>query len=259
MQMLLYNYHLLQNIKIQESLGQLGHYVYAFVEVRDNSEDVFYIGKGRGNRCLEHLKNTSPNRELSARIHECVSNNRLRIDIVRHGLSDPQAKAIEATCIDLLNVKQLTNKIRGHGISLGRMSLEETLSAYSDIEPIEIPFEHRGLAFLLNKTYKSGMTSLELFEHTRGVWRGIPVKKNLPFAYATYAGIVKEVYAINCWLPAGTQQYFTRDQAKIECKTNRLEFVGSLASDKIRELYVGKKIKKQRSYAQPFVVVGLMD
>ena len=254
-----YDYHLLQDLRLQECLAQIGHYVYAFVEVSDNSEDIFYIGKGKGNRCLEHLKNTSSNAELLARIHKCVSNNQLRIDIVRHGLSDPQAKAIEATCIDLLNVNQLTNRVRGHGISLGRMSLEETLSMNNYAEPIVIPFEHRGLAFLLNKTYKSGMTSLELFERTRGVWRGVPVEKDLPFAYATYAGIVKEVYKINCWLPAGTQQYFTRDQARIESKAKRLEFVGSLAPDEVRGLYIGKKIKKQRSYAQPFVVVGLMD
>ncbi len=55
----------------------------------------------------------------------------------------------------------------------------------------EIAPEHAGLAFLLNSTYKSGMSALALYEATRGVWAKVPKDENLQFAYATYGGLVE--------------------------------------------------------------------
>ena len=31
------------------------------------------------------------------------------------------------------------------------------------------------------------------------------------YAYATFKRVVKEVYEIHSWVPAGTQEYFTRE------------------------------------------------
>ena len=99
------------------------------------------------------------------------------------------------------------------------------------------------------------MSELELFEITRGIWSGVPRNKSLKYAYATYGGIIKEVYEINSWHHAGTQEYFTRsfDHRDI---SNRWEFMGRKASDSIRKKYNGKLIKKSRSYGTPFVEVG---
>lgn len=87
------------------------------------------------------------------------------------------------------------------------------------------------------------MSALALYEATRGVWAKVPKDENLQFAYATYGGLVMEVYEIQCWLKAGSQQYFTRELVIPE--TNRSEFVGRIASPEIRELYVGKLIKNR--------------
>ena len=67
---------------------------------------------------------------------------------------------------------------------------------------------------------------------------------------------MKEVYEINCWVPANTQQYFTRvlDPEKVP---ERVEFVGKKAQQDVRNRYVGKLIKKEKSYSSPFVRVGL--
>lgn len=253
---LTYDQTLLQDKNIQNCLAQLDHYVYAFVDETVTPEKIFYVGKGVGRRCLDHLNGSGTNQELNQKITKCIGESKLRIDILRHGLTDAQAKAIESTCIDLLNVNQLSNKVRGKGTSVGRISLEEALSLTETIPEVSVRSEHKGIAFLLNQTYKSSMSAIELWEITRGVWHNPPRSKDIKFAYATYAGIVKEVYQISTWLPAGTQQYFTRDHNSLATKTKRWEFAGHIAPDPIRELYVGGIIQRPRSFSQPFVIVG---
>jgi hypothetical protein len=100
------------------------------------------------------------------------------------------------------------------------------------------------------------MSSLSLFESTRGCWINPPRNDNsIKFAYATCNGIVKEVYEIHSWVKAGTQQYFTRnfDESDI---SKRWEFIGRIANEEVRNLYNGKLIDKERSYGTPFIKVG---
>jgi len=101
---------------------------------------------------------------------------------------------------------------------------------------------------------------LEIFEYTRGVWRKAQktIAGDSVYMYATYRGVVKEVYEINNWVPAGTQQYFTR-HIDPEILKDRWEFVGRIAEEEIRKLYVGKIIEKERSYGSSFVKVGFPD
>ena len=90
----------------------------------------FYIGKGKGLRCLEHLDlNKQTNNEKREKIRECLQNGSLVIEILRHGLqSERTARLIESTCIDLLGVDQLTNSVRGLGKDMGSMPLSDCRS-----------------------------------------------------------------------------------------------------------------------------------
>jgi hypothetical protein len=233
-------------------LDQLKHYVYAYVDT--SNERILYIGKGINARALDHVH---PNDDTAKhrQIMEALDSGRLRIDILRHGIeTDRQAKLIEATCIDLFGVDQLLNAVRGHGTAMGRMPIEELLHVVED-ERVEVRPEHAGIAIILNSTYKSGMTDLQLFEATRGIWKGIPSGDDLRYAYATYGGIVKEVYRIEGWVPAGTNQYFTRDFTE-EDLAGRREFIGRIAQADVRGLYKGKAITMARSYGSPLMPVG---
>jgi hypothetical protein len=252
---------ILKNIDInsyviyKNTLDTIGLYVYALCEINGNKRTPFYIGKGKGNRCLQHLSERNDTKKVE-KIRKLISDNKFGIDILRHNIdSDRAAKLIEATCIDLLGVGELTNAVRGSGSAMGRMTIEEIYNINMAVET-EIDGEHAGLAFLLNKTYKSGMSDLELFEVTRGIWFNPPRDESVKFAYATYGGIIKEVYSIHSWVSAGTQQYFTRDDIDDRLERNRMEFIGRKADDDIREKYVGKLIKKSRAYGTPFVKVG---
>ncbi len=241
--------------KYKKSLDMAKFYVYAFYDMDDEFKKPFYIGKGKSERCLDHIKRPDDSPK-SERIKALLERKSLGIDILRHGMDEPTAKLVEATCIDLLGVGELTNKVRGSSSLMGRITLDE-LQHLLLKEETEIAHEHAGLAFLLNSTYKSGMSPLELYESTRGVWANIPKDDNLKFAYATYGGLIMEVYEIHSWVKAGIQQYFTRD-LDIPADTNRFEFVGRIAAKEVRELYVGKLIKKPRSHGSPFVKVGVV-
>ena len=58
------------------------------------------------------------------------------------------------------------------------------------------------------------------------------------------------------WVPAGTQQYFTRILNPERLAKCPFEFVGRKAPDELRDLYLGKIIKKERSYGNTFIPVG---
>lgn len=99
------------------------------------------------------------------------------------------------------------------------------------------------------------MSALALYEATRGVWAKVPKDENLQFAYATYGGLVMEVYEIQCWLKAGSQQYFTRElviprnQPFRICWTNRIT--------RNQKIIRRQANQKSRSHGSPFVKVGL--
>ena len=150
----------------------------------------------------------------------------------------------------------LENKIKGFGLALGRSTLEEVKQLY-ETKTILVSTKHAGLAFNLNKSYRSSISDIELLENTRGSWARVPRDPELKYAYATYNSIVKEVYEIRLWLPAGTQHSFFRDKKLGDVRLkNRYEFVGAIASNEIRSRYKGKLIKLDRSYGTPFQKVG---
>lgn len=239
----------------KNSFKELKCYVYALCEIKNGKKIPFYIGKGTGTRCLSHLFEKKDNRKTQ-KIKKLIKEDRLAIDILRHGLDSKVYSVVEATCIDLLDVKDLENLVKGSGSKyLGRLSLNESLNLYAK-EETEVRPDHSGLAFILNKTYRSSMPPNELLEATRGTWSKPPRDSSIKFAYATYHKIVKEVYVIEGWLPAGTQEYFYRKRKMgDERLKSRWEFIGRIADDEVRKLYLGKKIKMGRSYGTPFIRV----
>ena len=109
---------------------KLKNHVYALCELHDDgSKTIFYIGRGTGSRCLQHLKTKG---DKSEKINELRKSQKLVIDILRHGLDVEAAITVEATCIDLLRVGNLENKVKGFGAAFGRSTLEEIQHLYQD-------------------------------------------------------------------------------------------------------------------------------
>ena len=63
----------------------------------------------------------------------------------------------------------------------------------------------------INQLYRFGMSELELYETTRGIWRRkIESVQDAEYALAVSHGTVVEVYQIDQWYPAGTIPMQTR-------------------------------------------------
>ncbi len=100
-----------------------------------------------------------------------------------------------------------------------------------------VTVRHRAILITINQLYRSDMSAEELYEATRGIWVIGSRRETADYAMAVYQGIVREVYRIKTWHPAGTLPYRTRDPEGF-IGSGRWEFEGSVASD-ISGEYVG--------------------
>jgi uncharacterized protein len=213
---------------------RLGHYVYLYLDPRDNS--VFYVGKGKGNRTFYHLNDTTESRKVAAIREIRAAGLEPVIDILIHNLPDEKtALRIEAAVIDLLGLEGLTNRVRGweSGI-VGRLPATAIASLY-DAKPVKIA--EPSILIRINQLYYYSMSSQELYEVTRGVWKLGERRNNAEYAFAVYQGVVREVYRIENWCPAGTLPYETRNQATLRIP-GRWEFEGIVAKPAIRKKYL---------------------
>jgi hypothetical protein len=93
----------------------------------------------------------------------------------------------------------------------------------------------------INRTFSAEMSAEALYEVTRGVWVIAKRREQVQFAFAVAGGIVREVYEVHSWHPAGTTPYNTRSQADVNHE-GRWEFVGAVAENEIREKYIDTSV-----------------
>jgi hypothetical protein len=218
--------------------SHLGYYVYLYVDPRNGKP--FYVGKGQGQRALAHLSAEGESRKVRT-LHELKQQNLSpQIDILAHALPDEEtALRIEAAVIDLLGLDGLTNSVRGwRSIQLGRIPLSELVTYYA-ATPGEI--NDPALLIRINKLYRHGMSATELYESTRGVWKLGKRREYAKYAFAVFEGVVREVYVIESWHPAGSTEYETRPKSDVTI-AGRWEFKGKKAPDDIREKYFGRSV-----------------
>jgi len=106
----------------------------------------------------------------------------------------------------------------------------------------EILIDEKAILVRISQLYRESMTSEELYEATRGVWKVGIRRDEAEYAFTVFRGEIKEVYKIDSWMPAGTFRYRTRLRSDVEV-SGRWEFVGSLAEDDIRKKYIGRTLK----------------
>lgn len=217
--------------------AKLGYYVYLYVDPRD--ERVFYVGKGKGARALAHLDNDA--REgVQAVLAELASAGMTpRIEILSHGLPDAEtAFRVESAAIDLLGVGNLGNAVRGHHSQKGRMSLEEVVALYTR-KPARI--REPAILIRISRLYRYGMTAVELYDATRSAWKVGAKREQVELAFAVHDGVVREVYEVQDWLPAGST-FNSRFDGRGSPRTDRWEFVGVVAKDSIRNRYMNRYV-----------------
>lgn len=207
---------------------KIGYYVYVLKDPR-NSE-IFYIGKGKGNRVFQHVAcalETEDDCDKLNLIREILNEGKnIEYYILRHGLTEDEAIIIESACIDLIGLEKLTNKIKGyHSWDEGLKSIDEIIQYY-DAKVIE-KFDEPCVIININRKYKRFMPENDLYNATRSAWKLGPKKNKAKYVIASYRGLVREVYKINSWNQVG----------------DRWEFAGEVAEKEIRDKYLNQSLE----------------
>ncbi len=231
---------------------KLGYYVYLYIDPFDDS--IFYVGKGKGTRAFHHLRAHGQS-ATTQRIRAIRRKGKEpSIEVLVHGIADATtALRIEAAVIDLIGIKNLTNEVKGWGSGIyGRMEIEELRDLY---ERRGVTIKEPALLIRISRLFRYGMTPVELYDATRAAWAIGKDREKATYAFAVYEGIVREVYAIRQWFPAGAT-FSLRNPSGLR-RRGRWEFVGTVAPSEMRRRCVGKSVAeyfgKSRS---PFVYVN---
>lgn len=202
----------------QSVVEQLGCYVY-FLRDPGNAE-VFYVGKGTGNRVFEHVACALTDATESEKLDRIRAIDKtgeaVEHFVLRHGLTESGALEVEAAVIDFVGMQNLSNLQGGHySTDFGIKTTEEVIAMYS-----ASPFVTNESVLLINinKRFDREMNADEIYDATRKAWVLGPKRNNAKYAIATYRGLTREVYLINDWYQIG----------------DRWGFNGQLADDSIR-------------------------
>jgi uncharacterized protein len=226
------------------TIEKIDNYVYILIDPRDL--EIFYVGKGKGNRINEHIrgvfKENKKESEKNKRIDEIIKAwNEVKQVIVRHWLSsENEAFQIECSIIDifLLQWHKLTNIVKWHwSKETGIMDLEDIKIKYEAEDAI---FDNDEMILInINSLYKKNMSYNEIYEATKKSWRVDPKRANKTrIVCCVYKWIIREVFEIT----------EPRNIDKERCenhpwKTNRYYFTWKLAGDIIRNKYLHKSVK----------------
>lgn len=153
----------------------VGIYVYALIDPRN--DEVFYIGKGTGNRVFDHAKDalTSPLKtDKLERIRDIIRDGKdVKNVIIRHNIPcDEAAFVIESVLIDLINNSKfklptsLTNIQDGHHQAEYGISTVEEIERRYNAEPLAPQAGDNVLCLSISQSDPQ----LSVYERTRRAW-----------------------------------------------------------------------------------------
>jgi len=181
-------------------IEQLGYYVYLLSDPRTG--EVFYVGKGVGNRVFAHAADALEGEGESDKldwirvIH--AEGAEVQHELLRFGLNERTAFEVEAAAIELLGLDDLTNVVAGHHIGeRGRMATDVAISLF-EAPPVGSIAE-AALLIRIPRLWYPSMPADDLFEATHGWWRIGPRRERADYAFAVNRGVIREAYRIDSW------------------------------------------------------------
>ena len=235
----------------KQTIEALGYYVYVYSD--PDTYEPFYVGKGKGQRVFDHLKDESETDKVK-RINEIMKRGKEPIiEILVHGLNEETALKVEAAAIDLIGVENLTNLQKGHDSSVhGKIEVSKLDARYSHRKLMPKDIKDNIMLIRINRLYRNDMTPLELYEATRGYWKvKLENAKKVDYVLSVYDGMVLEVYEVVEWLPALSTFMNRKYSLDLENLKKRYEFVGKIVDDEtIRKRYVNKDVSDFFTHGQ---------
>lgn len=107
---------------------------------------------------------------------------------------------------------------------------------------VEVEVTDPAILIRINRLFEPGMSDTEMYEATRGIWKLGDRRNGARLALAVFRGIVREVFEIDDWHPAGETRYETRTFRESDL-IGRWEFTGRRAPEEIRLRYVGRSVR----------------
>jgi uncharacterized protein len=183
-------------------IEKIGYYVYFLID--PETKDVFYVGKGKGNRIFAHLNEAIDESNENLKLDRIrairVRGQDVQYIIHRHGLTEKEALEVEAALIDYIGLHDLTNVVAGHhSRDYGPMTIAEIMAIY-DAPLIEI--QEPAILVIINQLYHREMTTDELYQATRGDWVLGSRREGAKYVFAVSNRIVRQVYEVERWYPA---------------------------------------------------------
>lgn len=204
-------------------IERIGYYVYLLSDPQTG--EVFYVGKGMGNRIFAHLNAALTRSDVTDKLDKIrailATGQEVHHRIIRHGLTEKEAFEVEAALIDFIGLEDLTNLIQGHSSDdRGHMTVTEVIAKY---EAPEIEIAEPVILITINRLYRRGMSAEDLYGVTRGNWVIGRRREKAKFAFAVYNGIIREVYRI--------EQWYLADRREGQKAKQRWYFDGKIAVD----------------------------
>lgn len=262
----------------RETIEKLKYYVYALVDPTNNNQ-IFYIGKGKGNRIFQHLKSAENDEEVKKdeefkvdaitkrkyqklqRIRNIINNKKEPGHfIIRYGLTSEHALIVESVLIDLFqhkfkdisfdNLDGLDNLINGYD-SQGVISVEQLELLYGGKQKeIYAKILETDKIIAINVSIDS-LDQKEIYDRVKGHWRvNVDRANKAEYVVATHAGLIIGV--------------FKRDMSKPWTKSphpneeNRYGFQGEESKDEsINERLFRKRLDRTPRSRNPIKYFGI--
>jgi uncharacterized protein len=188
--------------------SKLRSYVYLLVDPRTGRP--FFVGKGRGDRCFDHVAAARSGRPAGDedadggpfpvldRIREAESDGReVRIEILRHGLSPREARLVEAAVADALGIEGRA-KLGGRRRAAGDMDVALAKRA---------KFKRFHQVVLLRVGGTGADASYEIARHSWRIgqrWIDPSAPRSPRWAVLVVGELVAAVFRIDHWEPTGS-------------------------------------------------------
>jgi uncharacterized protein len=223
-----------RNTQIPPEVAEfIGRYVYLLRDPRNHQ--VFYVGKGQGNRVMahDHEAGADPASERAklAKINEITATGaEVEHLFVRMQLAtDEEAFTVEQSIIDAYKATglPLTNLVGGHHSTTLGLASVQTVVAERSAKPAPGSAEPT-VVFTINLAWRRDMNAEDIYQATHGHWVvSKHVRDKAKYAFGVAHGLIRGVYRISSWFPSPNPNEVRRWGFIGECAPEMKHYLGT--------------------------------